>query len=65
MRLTAVQLDDLIKAMQPADKPPTGAPVDELYQAMKNEEREKEEKQRAEELKRSMSILFLLPSIFN
>jgi len=52
MRLTAVQLEDLMKSMQPADKPPTGVPLDDLYYSMKQEEREKEEKQKAEEQRR-------------
>jgi hypothetical protein len=55
MKLTAVQLDDLIKTMQPADQPPTGAPLEELYQSMKQEEKDKEDKQKAEEQKRSMA----------
>jgi len=52
-RLNAVQLEELMKSMQPSpDQPASGAPCNELYQAMRQEEKEKEEKQKAEELKK-------------
>lgn len=57
-KLAATQLEELTAAIAPPDQTPSRAPFDELIQNMKNEEREKEEKQKAEDLKRSMFYNF-------
>lgn len=54
-KLTALQIDDLMKAMQPADQPVTRAPFDEIIASMKQEEKDKEDKLRAEEAKKSIT----------
>jgi hypothetical protein len=58
-----------MKAMQPAaDQPASRTPFDELIQSIKQEEKDREDKQKAEELRRSkysFSLFFFFSFLFS
>ncbi len=57
-KLNLMQLENLLKAMHPSeDSPVSVTPYEEIVEGIKKEEREKEEKLREEEAKKSMYAL--------